>query len=485
MLFDSSLSSEAAAWANGVFFVYFVGVSLAYLVTLLLAAPAILRLSRRLRAWSTDEQVAVQAAPPITLIVPLYNEEAMAARVLEAFLSLDYPRYEILAVNDGSTDATLARLTEAFRLEPAARPPTADLPTATVRGAYRSRLHTNLWVIDKENGGGKADAANAGINFCQTPLLCMLDGDGLLERDALLRAARPFVEDERTVAVGGSVRILNGCRVRDGAVRDVRLPKSWVAGMQVLEYLRAFLFGRMGWDTVGALYIISGAFGLFRRRDVVAVGGYAADAIGEDIDLVVRLHRHYLDRGEPYRVAFAPDAVAWTEAPESLSVLGRQRDRWQRGLIRTLWRHRRIAFNPRYGRLGMLAYPYLLLVEMLSGPVELFGYVLFALSLALGVLDPVTAGVFFAAAYTLGLLLSVSALLLEEVAFREYHRLGDVLRLLALTFVEPLVYRPLSAYWRTKGIVSYLRGVEGWGAMPRTGFATDPDSDAVPAPLPA
>jgi cellulose synthase/poly-beta-1,6-N-acetylglucosamine synthase-like glycosyltransferase len=485
MPLDSILSPGAAAWANGVFFVYFVGVSLAYLATLVFAAPAIVRLSRRLRAWSTDEQVAVQAAPPITLIIPLYNEEAMAVSVLEAFLSLDYPRYEILAVNDGSTDETLARLTAAFGLEPAARPPTADLPTAVVRGAYRSRLHPNLWVVDKENGGGKADASNTGINYCQTPLLCVLDGDGLLERDALLRAARPFVEDERTVAVGGSVRILNGCRVRDGSVRDVRLPRSWVARVQVLEYLRAFLFGRMGWDTVGALYIISGAFGLFRRRDVVAVGGYSADAIGEDIDLVVRLHRHHLERGEPYRVTFAPDAVAWTEAPESLTVLGRQRDRWQRGLMRTLWRHRRIALNPRYGRLGLLAYPYLVLVEMLSGPIELFGYVVFALSLVLGVLDWETAGVFFAAAYALGLLLSLSALLLEEIAFREYHRLGDVVRLLALSFLEPLVYRPLSAYWRTKGVISYLRGVEGWGAMPRTGFSTDSDSDAVPAPVPA
>jgi len=234
----------------------------------------------------------------------------------------------------------VARLVESFRLVPTPRAPTASLSTAPVREIYRSRSHANLWVIDKENGG-KADALNAGLNLSASPLFCAMDADSLFERRALARIVRPFLEDARTVAAGGTIRIANGCDVESGIVRRIGLPDSLLARFQVLEYLRAFLSGRMGWDALDATLIISGAFGLFRRSTVVGVGGYATsrtsgETVGEDMELVVRLHRRLREAGTPYRIAFVPDPVAWTECPETLAVLGRQRDRWQRGLLESL-----------------------------------------------------------------------------------------------------------------------------------------------------
>lgn len=441
-----------------------------YLLMSMIAFWALRKYARRLKSMHVREMISAVSAPPITLLLPSFNEEAGCVESTRSVLSLQYPNYEVLVVNDGSSDRTLDRLMDAFELVPANRYPTAELPTAAVRGVYKSTIHPNLWVIDKENGG-KADALNTGINFCRTPLFCAMDADSLLEREALIRVVRPFLEDESTIAVGGIIRLANGCRVEAGRIARVTLSKHLIVRFQVLEYLRAFLFGRVGWDALNVMLIISGAFGLFRRSVVVAAGGYATDTVGEDMELVVRLHRYALDRKMPYRISFIADPVAWTEAPESLRVLSRQRDRWQRGLTQVLVRHQKMLLNPRYGRIGMIAFPYFYFFEMMGPVVEMLGYLVVGLSLLFGFVTWQFALAFFIVAFVFGIALSVAAVALEEFSFRRYERFSDLARLFFVAILENFGYRQLTTWWRIKGLFSYIRRVQTWGTMERKGFA--------------
>ena len=464
---------DALDFFNALVLVYFIALNGVYLGTSLSAFVALRRYARRLKTLDMDDLLTSGAAPPITLIAPAYNEEATCVEATRSLLMLRYPEYEILVVNDGSRDQTLARLTEAFDLVPAPRARTSNIPSKAIRGTYRSRRHANLIVIDKENGG-KADTLNAGLAYSRTPLFCAMDADSLLEPDALMRVARPFLEDASTVAVGGIIRIVNGCTVENGVVTRVALPRNRLARLQVLEYLRAFLSGRMGWAALDATLIISGAFGLFRRSTVVDVGGFATDTVGEDMELVVRLHRHCRERGIPYRVTFVPDPVAWTECPESLQVLGRQRDRWQRGLSEVLMRHKRMLFNPRYGRIGMVAYPYFFFLEMLGPIIEMAGYVAFVLAVVSGRASEPYVIAFLMVAFVLGVTLSLAAVALEELSFHRYPGMRSLMALFGLAFVESLGYHQLSTYWRFRGMISAARGKKGWGTMTRRGFGQPP-----------
>lgn len=458
-------------WAvNGLVLAYFVVLNAAYFVMSLMAFRALRRYSARLKSVDIQDFLASGGAPPVTLIVPAYNEEETVVDVVRALLTLNYPEYEIIVVNDGSEDSTVDRLKSAFDMGRAARMQVAEFETEPVRDVLRSRWHPNLWMIDKENGG-KADALNSGLAYCQTPLLCVMDADTLLERDALFRIVRPFLEDQRTVAAGGVVRVVNGCVVESGQVVDVRLPKSLLARMQVLEYLRAFLAGRMGWDALNATLVISGAFGVFRRSVAVDVGGFRTDLVGEDVELVVRMHRHCRDLGTPYRIGFIPDPVAWTQAPETFVGLGRQRDRWQRGLSEAVTLHREMMFDPAYGRIGMIAMPHFFFLEMWGPVIEVIGYLAFALTLALGLASVPYVLAFFMVAIVLGVVLSVAAVGLEEITFRRYPRFRDLLSLFMLAIIENLGYRQIVTFWRVKGMVSFFARKKSWGTAVRKGFS--------------
>lgn len=459
---------------GGLVLLYFLVLNTVQLATAMIAIGSLRRYHRRFK-WmdAVDDFVRRGDPPSITILQPAHNEEQTCVGSLRSLLTLEYASYEIVVINDGSTDGTLDALTRAFALKPTGRFPMASLPTATVRGTYRSAVNDKLWVIDKENGG-KADALNAGINFCRTALFCAIDADCLLERDALTRIVRPFVEDDRTVAVGGIVRIANGCRFQGGQVVDVRLPRSLLPRFQVLEYLRAFLTGRMGWDALNALLIISGAFGLFRRETVIDAGGFSTTTVGEDMELVVRLHRHCRERRRPYRITFLPDPVAWTECPETYGALARQRDRWQRGLAQTLVRHTRMLFNPRYGAVGMLAFPYFFFLEMFGPVMELGGFVVFGLALWQHRVSLAFSAAFGLSAFAFGMALSILTVALEELSFHRYRRFRDYAQLFLLALVENVGYRQLGMWWRLKGLWSAVRGVKRWGGNPRLGFARGP-----------
>jgi len=463
---------------NWVVLGYFVLLNGVYLATSLFAFGALRRYSLRLRSLDLTDLITSQGAPPISLIAPAYNEAVTCVESVRSLLAIEYPDYEVLVVNDGSSDETVERLTEAFDMQPASRIRTAELPTAEVTRVLRSRVHPSLWLIDKKNGG-KADALNAGLNFCYTPFFCAMDADSILEPQALIRIVRPFMEDASTVAAGGILRIANGCKVEGGRVVQVSLPRSLLARFQVLEYLRVFLGGRMGWAALDATLIISGAFGIFRRATVVEVGGYATDTVGEDMELIVRLHRHGAETGGPHRIHFVPDPVAWTECPESVAVLARQRDRWQRGLFQSLMRHRKMLFNPKYGRVGMLAFPYFFFLEMLGPVIELGGYVSFTLTILAGRSDWLVVGAFLAVAIGFGGVLSLTAVALEELSFRRYPRLGDLLMLFGIAALENFGYRQMNTWWRVKGTISALRGGQSWGKMTRKGFDVQKEGEAA------
>ncbi len=465
---------SAAVWLavrvfNAIVLAYFLLINAVYALTSAVAFISLRRYTRRLKTVDVEELLGMAGAPPITVVAAAYNEAAVCVDATHALLTQAYADYEILFVNDGSKDDTLRLMTESFELEPAPRIPTASIPTQRIRGVYHSRRHPNLWVIDKENGG-KPDAVNAGVNHCRTPLFCVLDADTLLERDALTRMVRPLLEDATVVGVGGIIRVVTGCRVEAGMVKEIHLPKGWLARFQVLEYLRAFLAGRVGWAAMNSTLIISGAFGHFRRQAIVDVGGYANDSLGDDMEMVMRLHRWFRSRRIPYRLEFIPDPVAWTECPETLRQLGRQRDRWQRGLADTLWRHRVMLFNPRYGVLGMIAFPYLFFLELWGAGLEALGYMAFALTIVLGRAHGPYAFAFLMVAIVLGIALSIAAVGFEELTFRRYPRPGDLLALFGFATLEAFGYRQLQTYWRAQGLVSYLRGTKTWGEMPRRGF---------------
>ncbi len=450
--------------------VYLFVLNSVYLLTSLISFGALRRYSRRLKSINIEQLLNSAGAPPISLLVPSFNEESTCIDSIRALLNLQYPDYEILVINDGSKDATLQRLKEAYQLEPISRMPLTDIPTQPIKRVYRSERFPNLWVIDKENGG-KADALNVGINFSHTPLFCAIDADSLLERDALLRVVRPFLENGETIAAGGIVRIANGCKVNRGEVVEVRLPQSIWARFQVLEYLRAFLSGRMGWSVLGGTIIISGAFGLFRRNLVAQAGGYDSKTVGEDMELIVRLHRHAIEQKIPYDIAFIPDPVAWTECPESPAILGNQRDRWQRGLMEALLKHRRMLFNPRYGRVGMLAFPFYFFFEMLGPLLEIVGYIAVIGLLLTGGLSPRFALAFFLIAFVYGSIISVFAVALEELTFRRYQNVKDLMILMLTAILESFGYRQLLTVWRVRGMIKRLFSRKhSWGKMTRQGF---------------
>ena len=477
-MFSDALSMFAVIFEWTLLF-YFVTLNSLYLLFVIVAFVELRRHRRRWTARDLDVIVRSPATPTISLIVPAYNEEATIGQSLRSLLLLNYPDYEVVVVNDGSTDGTLQVAIDAFDLVRADVPYERILDTSVIRGVYRSLTHRQLLMIDKANGG-KADAINAGVNAARFPLVCVIDADSLLEEHALTRAVLPFLEDPTTIASGGIIRIANGCRVEDGRVVSVGLPSSPLACFQVTEYLRAFLAGRVAQSVMKGLLIISGAFGLFRRDALLAVGGFRSDTVGEDMEVIVRMHRLFRQRGDKYRIVFRPDPVCWTEVPERLDTLARQRNRWQRGTLQTLSRHRQMLFNPRYGVIGICAMPYYMIFEALAPLVEVGGYLVTLALLMLGRLDWRFAELLFLVAVVYGALISVAAVILEEVSFRRYPRLVDLLRLAMYAVLENFGYRQLTLWWRLRGSFDFLRGRAEWGPMVRRGFTRPGPSATAP-----
>ncbi len=466
----STWLARAIAAFSGFVLVYFLVLNASYILLFFVSLAEVIRFLRRTFFSDYQQILKSDMTLPITLIVPAFNEEKTIVDTVKSLQMLNYPEFEIIVVNDGSLDGTLERLLKGFELRRVDRVFKRSLLTNPVRGIYASPLTPNLTVVDKERGG-KPDALNCGINLSRYPLFCSMDADSVIEDDALLKAVKPFMEfPEETVAVGGIVRCVNGCTVTDGRVTTIALPRRALPIFQVVEYLRAFLSGRLGWSALRALLLISGAFGVYRKSAVVEAGGYDKHTDTEDLELVLALHHLHRSKGKPYRIVFVPDPVCWTEVPTTWRVLRRQRNRWHRGMLQSMWRHRRMFLNPRYGIMGLVVFPYFLLFEALGPFIEVLGYLSVALAWAIGILNTKFFLMFFAVAVLFGVFLSVSAILLEEISFRRYPGWQDLFKLVLCGVLENFGYRQLLALFKIQAFWEYLRGLRAWGGMQREGF---------------
>lgn len=471
-------------FSNHTFFYYYLICNLTYLIMLVVALRTSAMHQRHRLSVSVGWIKGSPLAPPVTILVPAHNEEKSITVAVRNLLDLDYPELEVIVINDGSTDRTLEAMQQHFRLRPVRAVYVQQVWSARVRQLYRSEIDPRLVVIDKEPGG-KADAINAGLNAATSPYVCVVDADSVLEPDALLRIMEPVLADpKQVVAVGGLVRVLNGSEVAVGQVRRVRLPRKSIEAIQVVEYLRAFLIGREAWARGNMLMIISGAFGVFRTDLVRAVGGYRASAIGEDFDLVARLHRKLRDNRADYKIQFVPDPVCWTEVPSDVRSLARQRARWQKGLLNVLWPNKDMLFRPRYGRIGFLALPYLWIFELLAPVVETWGILTIAVAAFLGVLSHQFFLQFLMFGYAFATVISIGSVLQEELTYKRYNDWKDVARLVSYCFLEHFPYRQLHMAWRLQGLWQYFRGDLEWRPLKRQGLESAEIDKKEPVSVP-
>ena len=452
------------------FLAYFLSINMAYLALNYISVFSIIDYMRGHRADYLPKSLA-SYQPPVSILIPAFNEQGTIVSSVHSLLGLTYPEFEILVVNDGSEDNTLDEVIEAFAMVEFPEAYRRRIETKQVAKIYVSSRYPQVRLVDKENGG-KADALNAGINCARYPLFCVVDADCILQQDSLSRVVRPFLEDPKTVAVGGVVRVLNGCTVHDGFLEKIELPRNLLAKFQLVEYLRAFLFGRLGWSPLNALLVISGAFGVFYKERIIAVGGYRSGTVGEDMDLVVRLHKSLRREKRPYRITFVPDPICWTEAPTDLKSLKTQRMRWQRGLAESLAPNFGLMFNRHGGAVGWLAFPFMVLFEFIGPVIEVLGYTAM-IPLYLFDLIPLQSFlVFLFVSIGMGVLLSTNALFLEELSFQMYPRSGQQLRLFGIAILENFGYRQLNSVWRFMAVVKWLFFFwrkSRWGSISRDG----------------
>jgi cellulose synthase/poly-beta-1,6-N-acetylglucosamine synthase-like glycosyltransferase len=463
------MTLDILRWLGYLTLIYFVLMQ-GYLLFLGIMSANVLRrghhLNRFGRVW---ELLSSHTTPPVSIVIPAYNEAEGIVDSVRSMAIVNYPRFEIVITNDGSTDGTLQALIDGFGLERVQVPYRPDIKTAPVRGIYRGRGSVSITVVDKENGG-RADALNAGINAARYPYALCTDADVILDANCLIAAMRRVIEDRvRTVAVGGNIRPLNGSKVRLGHLVEASVPKGLIARMQTLEYLRTFLASRPAWSAMEALPLVSGAFGIWKRSAVITVGGFTSGHMGEDMDLTMRLHRYHIDNDIPYRIAYEPSAVIWTEVPSTARVLRRQRIRWHRGLMTAVRDFRPMTFNPKYGKVGMVTWAGMFLFEYLAPVIEFIGWIVVPTAYLMGALNAISLVAMLALAFGMGLLNSILALMLDE-AYGYFNKPLDAFRLIVMALIENLGLRQMTVVWRIRAVIGG-ESTRTWGNMERRGVA--------------
>lgn len=459
------------------YFILFFAVSVmsSYLILAYISSKSLKSYLKRNRLVNYDHLLSFENCPRISLIAPAYNEERTLEENVKSLLAINYNHFDVIVVNDGSKDNSMTLLKEKFQLEIQTKPMSFQLETKPIRGIYRSKnpAYSKLVVVDKENGG-KADALNLGINISENPYIVCIDVDCILDKDVLLKLAKPLMEskESKVIATGGVVRIANSCVIKSGKIIQVNAPDALLPRIQVLEYLRAFILGRMAWAKLDGLLLISGAFGLFDKRIAIAAGGYNTKTVGEDMELLVRMRRHMIEQKQAYTVEYIPDPLCWTEAPEDYKILRKQRSRWTRGTMETLWIHRIMLFNPKYKILGTVSFPYWLMYEYLAPIIEFIG-LLITLGMAFfGMISWKYFLLLFLFVYSFSVMFSAFAILAEESTYKRYKSYQDLWKLFVASILEPLIFHPFTVYAAIRGNWEKMRGNKGWGDMTRAGFAS-------------
>jgi cellulose synthase/poly-beta-1,6-N-acetylglucosamine synthase-like glycosyltransferase len=416
----------------------------------------------------------------VSIVAPAFNESATIVYNVKCLLSLTYPKFEVIIINDGSSDGTLEKLIDEFDLVKVPFFYQEHIKTAPVRGHYKSKnsIFSKLLVVDKENRKSKADASNAGVNSSQYPLFLCTDVDCILKPNTIVKLVKPFIESEiRVIASGAAIRSSNSCEVNEGFLEKVHFPKQWYPMFQELEYVRAFIFGRMAWSQLNSLILVSGGLGMFDKEIAINAGGYTHDSLGEDMDLIIRMRKTMYDQKAKFKITYIPESLCWTEVPPNLKILMRQRIRWARGLIQTLLIHKKMFFNPKYGSTGLFALPYFFFFEFLGPMIESFGLILIAIGLIISYF-------YFGAmnfeflmwpllfVYLFYINVTIISILLDELLYKSYANVKEVLKLIGMALIEPFLYHPVIVVAALKGYWQFFTKKEAtWGVMVRKGFS--------------
>lgn len=472
---DSGLFNIILDYINIVFLVFTVVLFILFTFMAYLSTMNSLHYKKKNSFGDLSKIMASPMAPSITIIAPAYNEGLTIVENIRSLLSLQYVNYEVMVVNDGSKDDTLEKMIAAYDLVKIDKKIDPNWQSKPIRGIYKSkqRSFSKLTVIDKENGG-KSDALNTGMHLSENQYVGCIDVDCLLLPESLLHVVKSFYQrsQKRVIAVGGVIRVANSCKIAGGMLEEIRLPENWLAKFQLLEYTRSFLLGRMAWGRIDSLLIISGAFGFFDREIALAVGGYDTKTVGEDMEIVFKMRRYMHDREEPYTIEYIPDPLCWTEVPESLKILVNQRDRWSRGNLETLQKHKDMFFNPKYGKLGMISYPYWFFYEWLAPILEFFGFFSIILFYYLGILNTEFFVAITLAIFSYSVMFSFYAILWDVYSYNQYNKTKDILTLMIFAIMEPILFHPIVVFSAVRGNYKKLFKIKsGWGVITRKGFS--------------
>lgn len=453
--------------------IYMAFAILFYFLTMLFAYASLSKYKRLNEEPLEDEFNMNLFTKPVSILVPSYNEEVGIINTIYSLINVKYPESEIVVIDDGSIDKTSELVIAAFNMVEQSIEPRSALDTKPVKKTYYSQNYSNLTLIVKDNGG-KSDALNCGINYSRYPYFCSMDGDSILDENSLLKVMKPIIaSDGQVVAAGGNVRIANGSEVDYGKLKESEIYQRPIVAYQIMEYLRAFMLGRIFLTRLNMVLIISGAFSVFKKDIVIKMGGYDTNIIGEDMELVIKMHKWIQTKGTDERIEFVPEPVCWTEAPTALKVLRRQRRRWSQGLIESLWTHKYMTLNPKYKRIGMFAFPYFWFYEAFGGVVELVGYIYLMLSIFWDAVNYPIAVALFISIILYGAIFSIFSLLLEAWSTRSFIRPRMMLYFIFLALVEGLIYRPFTIFFRMEGMIRALFKRQDWGNMERKGIGNE------------
>lgn len=489
---------EKIAWFFETFvFLYGTSMLVMYAVLAILSFISIRIYQKKASYADYDKLLDSPLVPGISIIAPAYNESVTIIMNVRSLLTLNYPKFEVIIINDGSKDDTLEKMIAEFDMVQVDFAYNEKIVTQPVKRVFKSTnpAYDKLLVIDKVNGKSKADASNAGINAAAFPYFLCTDVDCIIEKNTLLRMIKPFMDEEgkkikevgepcpecgyrhviedsrRVIASGATLRLANSCEVDEGVITRVRPPKQLIPRFQEMEYIRAYVLGKMGWSYINSVPNVSGGLGLFDKEVAVKAGGYDHKSFGEDMDLVTRMCSYMRDNKMKYAIRYIPTTQCWTEGPPNLKIFGRQRTRWGRGLIQIMSIHKKIIFNPRYGRLGLIVFPYNLFFEFLAPIIEFLGILYYIYIICTNQINWPFAKILLLFVYTYSVMITTLAILWDQLTYRYYKSWREVLGICLMAFLEPIIYHPLIVFFALKGYFNFATNRKhSWGNMQRQGF---------------